>query len=607
MRWWRSLLLVVLLACGGAHAQTLESVLAPGVLIKGHAKVDHECDSCHVRFNPAGQDALCLKCHKDVAADVQEKRGWHGRQKLGTCRSCHTDHRGRDAKVAEFDTKKFDHRQTDWELRQRHAELDCAKCHAPGKRWREAPNQCSVCHRADDKHHGGIGNQCADCHNERKWSEVEYDHEKKARFALRGKHADTTCEACHPRARYQGTPKTCIGCHRKDDEHKGQYGEKCETCHGEKAWKPSTFNHDTDTKYALKGKHKGVKCASCHTAPLYRGKTSQDCVDCHRKDDKHKETLGTNCGSCHSERSWKEPPNFDHAKSRFPLLGRHAKVECKDCHKDALYRQTPSDCYACHRKDDKHDGTLGRACETCHGERDWKTTQGRFDHQKTKFPLRNAHAAPKVKCDACHADLRHLRDTRRDCFSCHQRDDRHEGTQGRDCERCHSDRDWKVPGFDHSRTRFALTGRHGATACKDCHKTLRFTDTGRDCWSCHQKDDTHKEKLGRACADCHNTRSWPLWDFDHDKRTKYPLEGKHRPLACERCHTAPAPAGAKVAETGTTCYACHRKADVHEGGYGRRCETCHGPDDWKRVRRPGAAKVVSKTDTGWRRTGGGPL
>lgn len=607
MRWWRSLLLTVLLACGGVDAQTLESVLAPGVLIKGHAKVDHDCESCHVRFNPAGQDALCLKCHKDVAADVQEKRGWHGRQKLGTCRSCHTDHRGRDAKTAEFDTRKFDHKQTDWELRQRHADLDCAKCHVPGKRWREAPNQCSVCHRADDKHHGGMGNQCADCHNERKWSEVQYDHEKKARFALRGKHADATCEACHPRARYQGTPKTCIGCHRKDDEHKGQYGEKCETCHGEKAWKPSTFNHDTDTKYVLKGKHKGVKCASCHTAPLYRSKTSQDCVDCHRKDDKHKETLGTNCASCHSERSWKEPPNFNHDKSRFPLLGRHAKVECKDCHKDALYRQTPSDCYACHRKDDKHDGTLGRACERCHGERDWKTTQGRFDHQKTKFPLRNAHAAPKVRCEACHADLRHLRDTRRECWSCHQRDDKHEGTQGRDCERCHSDRDWKVPGFDHSRTRFALTGRHGATACKDCHKTLRFTDTGRDCWSCHQKDDTHKEKLGRACADCHNTRSWPLWDFDHDKRTQYPLEGKHRPLACDRCHTAPAPAGAKVAETGTSCYACHRKADVHEGGYGRRCETCHGPDDWKRVRRPGSAKLVSKDDTGWRRTGGGPL
>lgn len=590
--WWRRLLWMLLLAAASAApAQTIESVLAPGALIKGHAKVEADCDACHVRFDRAGQDALCVKCHKDVGADLQEKRGWHGRQKSpAACRTCHTDHRGRDAKVAEFDTRRFDHKVTDWDLRQRHAELDCARCHSPGRRWREASTECSVCHRADDKHHGGMGHKCADCHNERKWSEVEFDHDRKTKFALRGKHVDATCEACHPRARYSDTPKTCIGCHRKDDEHKGSYGDKCESCHGEKAWKPSTFNHDADTRYALKGKHRGVKCASCHTMPLYRTKTPQDCVECHRKDDKHKETLGKDCAACHGERSWKEPPNFDHDKSKFPLLGRHAKVECKECHKDALYRQTPGDCRSCHRKDDKHEGTLDQRCEKCHGERDWKTTQGRFDHQRTEFPLRNAHAAAKVKCADCHADLRHLRHTPKECWSCHQRDDKHLGSLGRDCVKCHGDRDWKVAGFDHNRTRFALTGRHQPVACKDCHKSLRFTDTARDCWSCHQMDDAHKAKLGRACAECHNTRSWPLWDFDHDKRTKYPLDGAHRKVACERCHQAPAPPGAKVAETGTACFACHRKADVHEGSFGRRCESCHVTDDWRRVRRGAAPR-----------------
>ena len=81
----------------------------PGDVIKGHAKLESECSNCHVLMNKSGQDRLCLDCHKDVAADVAGKRGYHGRIELGACRSCHTDHKGRDARIVKLDERTFDH------------------------------------------------------------------------------------------------------------------------------------------------------------------------------------------------------------------------------------------------------------------------------------------------------------------------------------------------------------------------------------------------------------------------------------------------------------------------------------------------------------------
>ncbi len=33
------------------------------------------------------------------------------------------------------------------------------------------------------------------------------------------------------------------------------------------------------------------------------------------------------------------------------------------------------------------------------------------------------------------------------------------------------------------------------------------------------------------------------------------------------------------------CNGCHRADDVHDGGFGPRCEQCHGQDNWKQVNR----------------------
>ncbi|MBQ0929857.1 cytochrome c3 family protein [Ideonella alba] len=568
-----------------AAAQSLESALSPGVLTQSHAKWQDDCASCHVRFDRAAQDRLCADCHKPIGQDLRQKTGFHGRQKPQACRSCHTDHKGREARIVQLDTKAFDHRETDWVLRQAHAQVECAKCHLPGKRWAEAPQDCQACHRKDDVHKGSLGTKCADCHTEKNWKEARFDHATTS-FALKGKHADVACADCHPKAKYAGVPTTCVGCHKADDKHKGRYGEKCESCHGEKSWKTISFNHDSETRYPLRGKHRAVRCDSCHTGALYREKTATDCLSCHRKDDKHQGSLGTECAACHQESDWKQTGRFDHDRARFPLLGKHADAKCEACHKPGpkgtpVYRDAPRSCIGCHRQDDKHAGNVGEACAACHGKRSWKIP--RFDHDVARFTLRGAHAAAKVRCADCHQDLKHYRDTPRDCIGCHRKDDKHEGQLGTACESCHNDRRWKDAPYDHKLARFALLGAHVKVECGACHKTLRYRDAPRDCLGCHRADDRHKGAQGPACESCHNARHWKLAQFDHTRQTRYPLTGKHQPLTCEACHRAPAPAGRKTAPLGDSCQSCHRGDDVHDGGFGLRCETCHQTSGWREL------------------------
>jgi hypothetical protein len=651
------LLLALALVPGEAGAQSLESALRPGELIEGHAKWDDDCSQCHVRFDRAAQNERCMSCHKEVGTDMRQRTGHHGRLKPQPCRACHTDHKGRSARIAEFDTRHFDHAQTDYLLQGRHRSVDCVACHPATRKYRQAPQDCLSCHRKDDTHKGSLGVKCADCHQEGDWKKTRFDHGQ-TRFALTGRHVDTPCADCHRVANYRETPRTCIGCHRKDDDtakgHHGRFGDKCESCHGSKAWKPATFNHDNDTRWALRGKHRSAVCTTCHAGNPYRDKLGTACVDCHRKDDKHEGSLGRDCQACHAERDWKETARFDHDRSRYPLLGRHRDARCDACHAGGRYRDTPTDCASCHRKDDKHKPSLGDGCESCHAERSWKeatrfdhgkarfvlrerhaevrcdachrpggaglvdfrqaarecngchrkddrhegslgsgcadchgerrwTPAPRFDHQRTKFPLRHAHAARGVACKDCHADARAYRPTPQDCVSCHRKDDRHEAQLGTRCETCHDDQRWKSQRFDHAGARFVLIGRHLPLACDSCHKTLRHRDAPRDCDGCHRKDDKHALKYGTACDSCHNARSWALWTFDHTRRTRFALDGAHQRSACERCHTRPAPAGQAIAALGNTCIACHARDDKHDGAFGEQCDRCHVGSSWRKV------------------------
>ena len=102
------------------------------------------------------------------------------------------------------------------------------------------------------------------------------------------------------------------------------------------------------------------------------------------------------CAKCHDEDSFK-PSLFNvtmHQQSKYPLLGKHAKVECAKCHtpagKDTVYKIAFAACLDCHK--DAHAGQFAAApwankCDQCHtvdGFRPSTFTLAR--HQKHALP-----------------------------------------------------------------------------------------------------------------------------------------------------------------------------------------------------------------------------
>ena len=68
------------------------------------------------------------------------------------------------------------------------------------------------------------------------WPVLSQYSSRMAHFALRDRHRTVKCEACHRESLYrEKTPTQCSACHRKDDEHKGALGDKCESCHGKES------------------------------------------------------------------------------------------------------------------------------------------------------------------------------------------------------------------------------------------------------------------------------------------------------------------------------------------------------------------------------------
>ena len=93
----------MMLGCFISHtaaAQTIESLVMPGDVVRGHADIESECSSCHKLFSRSEQRALCLDCHEDVATDLGARTGFHGKSdgaNTDECATCHTDHEGRNA------------------------------------------------------------------------------------------------------------------------------------------------------------------------------------------------------------------------------------------------------------------------------------------------------------------------------------------------------------------------------------------------------------------------------------------------------------------------------------------------------------------------------
>ena len=597
----------------------------------------------------------CLSCHREIQWLVDRGRGFHARVGKGECASCHPDHAGRDFELVKWpdrSARQFDHARAGWLLDGKHARLHCEKCHTAELRvsqaadlgpkrskagWTGLETSCASCHQ--DVHKGTLKGSCESCHNTTAWSPASgFDHAQ-TRYPLTGKHIDVACAKCHATAagaqlelavaHFRPLPHAdCVTCHR--DPHAGRMHGTCSSCHATSSFSAiggRNFSHDR-TRFPLLGKHADVSCELCHAAyPKHIDRPAfATCTSCHV--DYHRGQAmvagaAVDCAYCHNVAGF-TPATFtvaQHARTAYPLVGKHAAVSCGSCHtrrldargaRELVMRPAGNRCEACHADAPHGTQLIARgargACTSCHTPIGWKpSTFGVREHGALRFPLTGRHAF--ADCGSCHSAKRrglpsfpairslgsaqvalHLDELT--CDACHR--DPHGGkyastkagpAQGT-CVTCHDTRSFHPSAVDatvHSRFAFALEGAHRAAPCVACHtnmaasqslgaslalspaplRPLVYTLPGATCATCHKSPHGNQfatRQDGGSCQSCHDLRGWtPASRFVHDANGGFTLGTAHEHLACARCHLPPA--SDKVPRTWR--------------GVPRKCEACH--------------------------------
>ncbi len=482
--------------------------ISPGDLAQAHAYLEgiRNCTQCHLLGEKVTNEK-CLSCHTEIKSRIDQKKGFHASVQVAgkSCAACHNDHHGKNFEIIRFKTDTFNHALTGFKLLGKHTEIKCENCHK-----KELIKDEKL--KLSKKTFLGLGNECLSCHV---------------------------------------------------DFHQGSLSKNCVDCHNHQAFKPVlNFDHNK-TKFVLNGKHKTADCGKCHIKEIRNGVNYQkftglkfdNCTACHK--DIHENKFGQNCISCHSENSFKEIKQiatFNHNLTSYPLLGKHAKVDCKVCHKknytDALPFKMCTDCHLDYHKNELDKNNQDPNCADCHSVNGFKPSTFPIEkHNQSAFVLNGAHLA--TPCFSCHlkTETWHFKAIGKVCVDCHQ--DIHKGLIAekfypkQDCKSCHSENEWKNIQFNHKLTDFELKGAHLKQNCRSCHfpKTetglviQKFSTLEGNCTECH--NDVHKQQFeinGKSdCVRCHSFENWTIQNFDHSK-TLFPLDGAHAKVKCKDCH-----------------------------------------------------------------------
>jgi predicted CXXCH cytochrome family protein len=316
--------------------------------------------------------------------------------------------------------------------------------------------------------------------------------------------------------------------------HGSDFKLDCARCHTPEDWRAPRPDLDFDhaeTDYTLHGRHAELECRACHEDLVFH-RIGVLCADCHA-DVVHRGELGYDCARCHNERDWRQSANLllEHQQTRFPLLGRHALVDCDACHRTAQKNEfvgQPTDCRLCHANDyvetrsPNHEAFgFSTDCESCHSVVDLWWTDVAFQHPAS-FPLEFGHDI--ADCALCHVDGQVVLDGE-NCYACHRAD--YEGTVDPQhtrynfpalCADCHETTSfYQVGPYSHSPSGFPAFGGHMTNDCAACHISGQYAGLDRACFSCHRAEylgteDPDHQVVGFSteCEDCHTPVDWDV-------------------------------------------------------------------------------------------------
>lgn len=355
-----------------------------------HANAAVGCQSCHACPEPTPENPCLLPCQRDRDTQFRKAIEEKGVPQGVIILDMLSDEKDLANQKDHYGPVPFDHGG-----------------HA---RWAEISGGCTVCHHYTPE--GAQHPKCSSCH------EIEYKHEDLAKPGLKGAFHrqcmnchrewshETSCDVCHlPRFGPDG--KTPNGAQVTPDDILGRMHppipapkiETYQTAYPEGGSTVVHFDHERHAEtyhLACAECHKGDSCARCHEYGKQHtqhvrtlDEHHQPCGACHVIEDR--------CSHCHTAPDAPAPPPFDHASTGWPLATYHARLSCRDCHKQSPFQ------------------ALDRNCASCHGS--WDPDE--FNHAATGQALDDTHR--EIGCGECHEGEDFTKPPT--CTACHDADE----------------------------------------------------------------------------------------------------------------------------------------------------------------------------------------
>lgn len=200
------------------HSQGSEAVpgwrgmVNPGALSPAHQALEGKCSSCHTPHK--GVEAKnCLTCHAGEDFADQQSAKFHA--SATQCTSCHVEHDGGKSIV------KMDHAVLLMHQRWARSATDQARMSRSSDPMKAL--DCATCHSNRDPHVGLFGKTCSSCHSLEAWSVANFRHPVPT---------NRECSQCHKpppshlmehfkmvsqaQARKEARVDQCYACHMTD-------------------------------------------------------------------------------------------------------------------------------------------------------------------------------------------------------------------------------------------------------------------------------------------------------------------------------------------------------------------------------------------------------